>query len=176
MLQAAPDAEPPMGFEVRLFERMGVADIPRLEDRRRRAPRWVPVGVAAAAAAVAALGVGLGMALTSGSSPTVSVAQAHPHGTVESAGLVHDGRTVGNVVYFEGAKPWMSMMLADPGVQGQFTCVVVSDDGTRHVVGTVVAHNGYGAWYAPLNVNPEDLRSAEVLSSDGAVIATARLT
>jgi hypothetical protein len=176
VLQAAPDAEPPMGFEVRLFERMGVADTPRLEDRRRLASRWVPGGVAAAAAAVAALGVGLGMTLTSGPAPTVSVAQGHAHATVESASLVHDGRTVGNVVYVNGAKPWMSMMLADPGVQGSFTCVVVSDDGTRHVVGTVAAHGGYGAWYAPLHVNPYELRTAEVVAPGGAVVATANLT
>jgi hypothetical protein len=176
VLQAAPDMEPPMGFEVRLFERMGVTNVPRLEDRRRRAPRWVPVGVAAAAAAVAALGVGLGMALTSPSAPTTSVAQPNAHGTVESARLVHDGRTVGNVVYSDGAKPWMSMMLADTGVKGQFTCLVITDDGSRHVVGTITAHDGYGAWYAPLRVNPDDLRSAEVTSPSGAVIATATLS
>ena len=33
VVQAAPEMEPPMGFEVRLFERMGVADVRR---RRRR--------------------------------------------------------------------------------------------------------------------------------------------
>jgi anti-sigma-K factor RskA len=174
VLHAAPDAEPPVGFEVRLFERMGVADVPRPERRRRRAPRWVPTGIAAAAAAVAALGVGLGLTLTS--SPTSPVAQAHASGTVESANLVQDGRTVGHVVYFDGAKPWMSMMLADAGVQGQLNCVVVSDDGTAHFVGTLVAHDGYGAWYAPLHVNPDDLRSAKVVSPSGAVIARATLT
>jgi hypothetical protein len=174
VLQAAPDAEPPMGFEVRMFDRMGVADVPRREDRRRRAPRWVPG--AAAAAAVAALGVGLGVALTSASSPTVPLAHGYERGTVESDSLVHDGRTVGNVVYGDGSKPWMSMMLADAGVSGHFTCVVVTDGGVRHVVGTVTAHNGYGAWYAPLHLNPDDLRSAQVLSPSGSIIASATLT
>jgi anti-sigma-K factor RskA len=174
MLLAAPDAEPPMGFETRLFERMGVSDVPRLDDRRR-APRWVPVGVAAAAAAVAALGVGLGMTLTS-SPPPAPVAQGHVHGTIESDNLVQDGRTVGRVVYFDGAKPWMSMMLADAGVQGQVNCVVVGNDGVTHMVGTLVAHNGYGAWYAPLHVNPSDLRAAQVVTPSGTVIASASLT
>ena len=175
MLQAAPDAEPPMGFEVRLFERMGVSDSPRREHRHRWSPRWVPAGVAAAAAAVAALGVGLGLTLTS--SPTqLSVAQGHARGTVESATLVQDGRGVGHVVYFDGAKPWMSIMLADGGVQGQINCVVVSKDGVSHVVGTLTAHDGYGAWYAPLQVNPDDLRTAQVVSPSGTVLATARLT
>jgi anti-sigma-K factor RskA len=175
MLQAAPDAEPPMGFEVRLFERMGVSESPRRERRHRWSPRWVPAGVAAAAAAVAALGVGLGLTLTS--SPTqLSVAQGHAHGTVESDNLVQDGRTVGHVVYFDGAKPWMSMMLADTGVQGQVNCVVVSKDGVTHMVGTFTAHGGYGAWYAPLHMNPDDLRTAQMVSPSGTVLATARLT
>jgi len=50
VVQAAPEMEPPLGFEVRLFERMGLTDVaPRR--RRLRPSRWVPavVGVAAAA-------------------------------------------------------------------------------------------------------------------------------
>jgi anti-sigma-K factor RskA len=174
VLQAAPDAEPPMGFEVRLFERMGVADVPRRDHRRRWAPRWVPTGVAAAAAAVAALGVGLGVTLTS--SPTGPQAQAPASGRVESANLVQDGRTVGHVVYFDGAKPWMSMMLADPGVQGQVNCVVISKNGVTHWVGTLTAHDGSGAWFATLHINPDNLRTAQVVSPNGAVLASASLT
>jgi hypothetical protein len=174
MLQAAPDAEPPMGFEVRLFERMGVADMPRREGRpRRRAARFVPAGIAAAAAAVAALGVGLGVTLTSSPAPA-PVAQARPH--PESATLVHDGHAVGHVFYFEGAKPWMSMMLADAGVQGPVRCVVVSYGGATHLVGTFVVHQGYGAWYAPLHLNAAAMRTAEVVSARGKVIATAALS
>ena len=56
VVQAAPELEPPMGFEVRLFERMGVADV--LPRRRLRPSFWVPAVVAAAAAAVV-LGLGL---------------------------------------------------------------------------------------------------------------------
>ena len=51
VLRAAPEMEPPLGFEVRLFERMGVTDVaPRRRHRLRS--RWVPavVGVAAARA------------------------------------------------------------------------------------------------------------------------------
>src|SRR6516162_7841538 len=51
VLQVAPEVEPPMGFEVNLFEQMGVADVPH--QRRRRVPRWVPGALAAAAAVVA---------------------------------------------------------------------------------------------------------------------------
>ena len=47
VLQAAPDMEPPLGFEVRLFERMGVTDV-------------VPTGAVAARLAPVALGAGRG--------------------------------------------------------------------------------------------------------------------
>ena len=59
VLQVAPEVEPPVGFESRLFERMGVTDASRPARRRLRAlpplrsirPRqWVPAAVAAAAA------------------------------------------------------------------------------------------------------------------------------
>src|SRR5450631_616148 len=47
VVQVAPEMEPPLGFEVRLFERMGVADVHRR--RRFRPSRWVPAGIASVA-------------------------------------------------------------------------------------------------------------------------------
>ena len=35
--------------------------------------------------------------------------------------------------------------------------------------------DGYGAWIAPLSVKPQDVRTAEVVSPSGTVIATATL-
>jgi len=172
VLRAAPEMEPPLGFEVRLFERMGVTDVaPRRRHRLRS--RWVPAVVGVAAAALA-LGLGLGLTMSSSPTPTVT-AQGHGPHRVETGALVEDGETVGHVMAVGGTKPWISMMLADSSAHGTVSCVVVTDDGTRHVVGTFVADKGYGAWIAPLHVNPADLRRAEVVSSNGTVIATAKL-
>jgi hypothetical protein len=169
VVQAAPDMEPPVGFEVRLFERMGVADV-RPRRHRLRPSVWVPV---VAAAAAAALALGLGWSLPSSPAPSVT-AQGHAKGAV-SADLVENGETVGHVVAFGGARPWMSMMLADSTARGTVQCIVVTDDGATHHVGTFVARQGYGAWIAPLQVKPEDVRTAEVVSPSGTVIATATL-
>jgi hypothetical protein len=169
LVQIAPDVEPPMGFEVRLFERMGVT-LAEPAHHRWRVPRWVP---AVAAAAAAALAVGLGLSLTSSTAPTVT-AQARSHGGVVSAPLVEHGETVGRVA-FGGTRPWMSMMLADSSARGTVDCVVVTKDGMTHHVGTFVAKAGYGAWIAPLQVAPADVRTAEVVSPSGTVIATATL-
>jgi hypothetical protein len=171
VVQAAPEMEPPLGFEVRLFERMGVTEVPSRR-RRLRPSRWVPAVVGVAAAALA---LGLGLSLTSPSGPPVAAPVAHPHHVV-SAALVENGETVGKVVTFGGDKPWMSMMLADSTAHGTVDCVVVTKDGGTHRLGTFTADKGYGAWIAPLRgIDPKDVRTAEVVSPSGTVIATATL-
>jgi anti-sigma-K factor RskA len=171
VVQVGPEAEPPVGFEMRVFERMGVAD---LEARRRRGRRrrWMPA-MLAAAAAVVALAVGLTVTLSSSSPPAQNAAGPARH--VAVATLVEHGETVGHVVTHGGARPWMSMMLADSTAHGTVDCVVVTKDGDTHWVGTFTAKNGYGAWLAPLHVDPSDLRTAEIVSPSGTVIATATL-
>ena len=171
VVQAAPEMEPPLGFEVRLFERMGLTGVaPRR--RRLRPSRWVPAVVGVAAAALA---LGLGLSLTS-STPTPTVT-AQPQGShrVVTAALVEHGTTVGHVMAVNGAKPWISMMLDDSSAHGTVTCVVVTDDGKTHHVGTFEAEKGYGAWIAPLPVDPSSVRTAELESPSGTVIATATL-
>jgi hypothetical protein len=69
----------------------------------------------------------------------------------------------------------MSMMLIDSSAHGTVNCLVVTADRVSHQVGTFVATKGYGAWVAPLDVNPKDIRSAEVVAPSGTVIATATL-
>ena len=161
VVRVAPEMEPPVGFEVRLFERMGVADVPRR--RRVWSSRWVPVGVAAA---VVALGLGLGLSLASAPPPAAA--------KVTSANLVENGVAVGHVD-IDATKAWMSMALADSSARGRVECVVITDDGVTHWVGSFDARNGYGAWVAPLHVDPAAVRTAEVVSPSGTVIATATL-
>ena len=172
VVQAAPEMEPPLGFEVRLFEQMGVTDVRRRHRHRRLRPsRWTTAVVGVAAAALA---LGLGLSLTSSSKPTVT-AQSHGQ-QVLTAALMENGATVGHVVTVGGHTPWMSIMLSDSTVHGTVNCVVVTDDGVTHRVGTFVAHEGYGEWSAPLHhVNPADVRTAEVVSPSGTVLASATL-
>ena len=131
----------------------------------------MPAGVAAAAAALA-----LGLGLTLPSSPPTDRHRAGPprEGAI-SADLVENGAAVGHVVAVGGTQPWMSMMLADSTARGTVDCIVVTKDGVTHHVGTFVARQGYGAWIAPLHVKPADIRTAEVVSPSGTVIATASL-
>ncbi len=172
LVQVAPEIEPPLGFETRLFERMGVT--PPASARRRRMRRWAPATVAAVAAVAASLALGLGLSLPSSTPPTVTARGGSHAARLVSAPLLEHGRTVGRVA-IDGPNRWMSMMLADSSVRGTVDCVVVTRDGTAHHVGAFVAQAGYGAWIAPLHVNPADVTEAQVVSPSGTVIATATL-
>ena len=171
VVQVAPEAEPPMGFEVRLFERMGVADE---RPARRRVPgsragcpsAWRPPRPRWPSA------WGLGLAVLDGADRHRRRPRAR---TVTSAKLVENGETVGHVVTFGGDKPWMSMMLADSSARGKVE--LRGGDRRRRDPpgGTFDARKGYGAWIAPLHVDPAAVRTAEVVSPSGTVIATATL-
>ena len=118
------------------------------------------------------MAVGLSLGLSSSTPPTQDAAPAR---SVVSANLVENGTVVGRVATHGGTHPWMWMMLVDSSAQGTVNCIVVTSDGVSHQVGTFVAKKGYGAWVAPLTVDPKDIRSAEVVAPSGTVIATAAL-
>jgi hypothetical protein len=169
VVQVAPEQEPPVGFEVDLFDRMGVAGAGAyVVPRRRRRARWV----VAAAAAVVALVAGVSIGWATGP----PAAHPSPAGrVVASADLTERGRSVGRVLTYGGSAPWMIVTLADSSISGRVSCEVVTDAGIVRKVGTFTARDGYGAWGAPLPIAPKDVHEAEVVSSSGAVIATATL-
>jgi hypothetical protein len=178
----APGAEPPVGFEVRLFSRMGLAEaappVTSIGSARRGKrglrrlgayPRWT----LAAAAVVIALVLGLSLGWSTGSGHGGST----PGGReVATAALLDAGTTVGRVSTYGGSDPWMTVTLAGSSTDGTVTCEVITRDGVTHKVGSFDAKDGYGAWGAHLWVAPQDVRKAEVVSSNGKVIATALLS
>jgi anti-sigma-K factor RskA len=175
VVRVAPELEPTVGFEVRLFSRMGLAEtppVPQAPGRGRRVvrrvtgtPRWVMA--VAAAVIVLAIGVSIGWTQQRATGPVGA--------EIATADLIANGSAVGNVNTYGGSKPWMLVTLADSWSDGKVTCEVVTNDGVTHTVGSFTAKDGYGAWGAPLRVAPQDIKKAEVVSSNGAVIATASL-
>jgi hypothetical protein len=184
VVSVAPEMEPSVGFEVRLFNRMGLVEVTtgpevRRSGRRTASTRWIarsPRWVLAGAAAVIALALGLSIGWSVGTSHGGGTRPAGPAGAeVAAANLTSNGSKVGSVDTYGGAKPWMFVTLADSLTDGKVTCEVVTDDGVIHKVGSFTAKDGYGAWGAPLGVAPQDVRTAEVVSANGKVIATAAL-
>ena len=172
VLSMAPEVEPPLGFEDRLFSRM--------RNDKVGSPRHVPHRwLLACAAAVVALAAGLSIGLSTGSSPPSAKVGTQTHPTtskpVLTANLIEDDRTVGRVSLYGGSIPMLTMQLAESSVHGTVTCEIVTDNGATHNLGTFEVTNGYGAWAAPLGVAPSDVRVAQLVSPDGATTATAML-
>jgi hypothetical protein len=173
VLRVAPEVEPPVGFEVRLFSGMGVDEVGAR--RRLRPSRWILAGVAA----VVALVVGLGIGLSIGSStPRAGVAGQLEPTTAKpmlTASLKENSHIVGRVSLYGGSTPVLTMDLAESAAKGSVTCEIVTDNGVTHKIGTFRVTNGYGAWVAPLGVSPSDVKIAQLVSPNGAVMATATL-
>jgi hypothetical protein len=176
VVRVAPELEPPVGFEVRLFSRMGVTEDVAPPVRRLRIPTWALASAAAVVALAIGLGVGHGLSSRSTGHSSVAVGKPTPGAIVTSAALWENGRAVGRVTTSSGTNPWMFMTLDTAAVQGKVTCQVVTNDGVTHAVGTFTVKQGYGAWGAPLPVAPRDVKRAEVVSPTGTVIATATLS
>jgi hypothetical protein len=183
VVSVAPELEPTVGFEVRLFNRMGLVDDPapvpmNLGQPRRGPRRWMaatPRWALASAAAVVALLVGLSIGWSTGS-PSGSPHPRTAEAAVATAALKEGGHAVGTVATYRGTTPWMIVTLDDSSAHGALTCEVVTADGVTHKIGTFSATYGYAAWDAPLKVAPQDVRKAEVVSANGTVIATASLS
>jgi hypothetical protein len=182
LLELAPELEPPVGFEVDLFRRLGISEpAPESTIARRRIGRLVDrisskgrVMVAAAAVTVAvALGFGGGWVANPG--PSVAV-RPYEHGaTSATATLTSDTHAVGTVSTFAGAPGWMLMTVHAGNVSGWVTCQVTVTGGQQVTVGSFRLDHGYGAWSSRLPVSVPSIRSAQVITSSGVVIGSATL-
>jgi Putative zinc-finger len=180
LLQLAPEVEPPVGFEVRLFERLGVS-VPDAEvnvARRRilgplarlsnRGRVWV-------AAAAVTLGVALGFGGGWVANPGTSLASPPSEHSVAgaTATLLSDNHAVGTVSMFAGTPGWMLMTVHGGSASGWVTCEVTLANGRQVDVGSFRLEQGYGAWVARLPASAREIRSARVTTAVGALVGSA---
>ena len=164
LLLLAPEIEPPVGFELRLAERLG-------EERVRRPRRARRVGAfAAAAVAAALLGFGVGS----------FVRPAPPPGSVTatnlaSANLTSHGHVVGELLVSAGHPGWLFMSIESRAWSGTVTCEVTLSNGVVERIGLFHLSNGYGSWGAPLRAPAAEVRSARLVAPDGSLLASANL-
>jgi hypothetical protein len=187
MLEVIPGVEPPLGFEVRLAERLRAGRGARqVVGRRLMGLQWRsrrPSFVLACLLAVAVLGagVGTGWLVRGGRSPAVSQSAfgTEPGGRVATQSLVASGRGIGYVTVYladkastSGGAGWLFMSLDVGSWSGKATCEVRLADGAELQLGTFWLDHGYGAWGVTLPGGTGHIRSASVLSDDG-VLASA---
>lgn len=178
MLHLAPEAEPPIGFEGRVFERLGLRPAPagwkaRLAWRPQRALLVAAAAVVVAFAVGALAGSGIG---GGGTSPRLAHISAGGGPPIELASLVHGGRSVGGVLVYAGNPTWLFMYMDDPAGQGTLRCEVVMDQGPTVVLGRFWLSGGKGAWAASIDQPAGRLRQARVVNSGGQVLAVADLS
>jgi hypothetical protein len=167
LLQLAREMEPPLGFELRLAERLRGAPTARKPRRLRR------TSVLAAAAAVMALvGFGLESLVAAGGGGNQSQS-ATPGFT--TANLTAHGSVLGKVIISTGRPPWMFMTMSGDNLSGTVTCDVTLAGGKVETIGVFKVSGGYGTWAAPLPSPTDALRSAELIAANGAILASARL-
>jgi hypothetical protein len=164
VLALAPEAEPPVGFEVRLSERLGVA-----EPAPRRRGRVV---LALAASVVALLiGLGAGLALSGGSMPSGTQSADGSADYVTAGALVDGGHVVGQVATYGGRPTWLFMNVDRSSPSAEVHCVAVLADGRQVGLGSFWLTAGHGTWGAVLPAGAGDVRAAEVVSATGQVLA-----
>lgn len=176
LLEVVPGIEPPLGFEVRLMERLGAGRTARRLVWRRWRLRQTSL-VLACLLLFAAVGVGAGWLVRGGQHPTIerSAFGTEAGGKVETASLLAAGRAVGEVVVYSGSTSWISMSLDDGSWSGKASCVVRLANGSTVPLGTFWLDKGYGAWTVALPAGTGRIELASVVNDEG-VLASARLS
>lgn len=132
LLYLAPSAEPPVGFEAGVYERLGL----QVKSRRWRPSftwplTWRPKVAAAIAACALVLVFGIGALvghLAGGDEDYRGSALAGgPHSYIASAALLSGDRDVGQVMVYAGNPTWLFMYMDDAKWEGTLRCQVVVD-------------------------------------------------
>jgi len=181
LLGLAPELEPPVGFEVELFRRLGISEarkgskiahlhIGRLLDRISSRGRVV----VSAAAVTIAVALGFGSWWVANPGTSVSAVPPYERGVASSTAALTSGtRAVGTVSTFAGTPRWMLMTVHAGDVSGWVICQVTVSGGQQVTVGSFRLDHGYGAWSARLPVSVPSIRSTQVKTSAGAAIGSA---
>ncbi len=182
LLHLAPSAEPPVGFEAGVFERLGLQDKPR---RWRPAFGWSsftwrPKLAVAIAGCALAIAFGLGALIGHGSGGGQSNGRAVSigvHAPVYEAALrSSDNQAVGHVMVYAGNPTWLFMFMYDSKWVGTLRCQVVIDQGPTVTLGRFWLSDGKGAWAASVPQPAGRLAEARVVNAKGQVLAEADLS
>jgi len=134
------------------------------------------LSVAGAALSGWGLGMGMGTAARPGPPPP-GYSQAIP--LVSAPLLTGSHQNVGQFFYYKGNPEWLYMEVDLPAGDGMVTCQLKNADGTVTTVGSFPLTHGTGHWSAPDpdpdSGNPDQVRGAQLVGPNGAILAIASL-
>lgn len=171
VLQVAPEAEPPVGFETALFDRLRAEVAGGRAPTPARRPTVRPAWLAGAAVVVALAFGGGWLADRAVAGRPAPVSSAVP--AVTTAELVGPGGPVGTVTALGGSPGWLVMKVNGGAGSGEVACEVTVADGSTRRLGTFWLSAGYGQWSARLPVPPAELRTARVVTASGRLVGQA---
>lgn len=169
LLLAGPRAEPPVGFESRVVERVAATS------PRRRPRRFAAGLVAALLGAAAALGA---VFLATGEQRDFAASYRRALEQAEGSyfgGLPlksDDGTQAGHVFGYEGSPPWM-VVIVTSGPSGAYDVEIETLDGEAVVIGSFEVADGQGSFGTTLPVDLSDVAALRVDARAGPAVLTA---
>jgi hypothetical protein len=153
ILGLVPGAEPPVGFEQRVMDRLGLST-----GRRRRRRLLVAAAAVLLTIAVGALGW---------------IARDVFHHEVVSAPIEAGGQLVGEAFAYTETRSWIYVELSTLSTTGPVDCQVRLRDGRVLMVGTFPVVGGAAQWGGPAPLAEADLEEIRIFAPDGSLIGTA---
>ena len=165
LLEAVPAAEPPLGFEVRVLDRLGLQPRRRPFIRRR-----VALGLSGALVGVlGAFAIGFFLA----PHPVSGPGGTRGLGVVESAQVVGASKSVGVAVAYAGQPAWLTISVTGLDVRGEVACWGRTRAGKAIELGQFWLGSGSGVWSMRLPTATSNLAEAYLTAPGGAVVGEA---
>ncbi|MFB7184824.1 anti-sigma factor family protein [Streptomyces sp. NPDC056230] len=172
LLDLVPGSEPPVGFEDRVIDRLGLA-FGRPPHRRVQWRRFA-LAAAAAAAGLALGGGGWVLGASVGRPAPVAPIVSPVQPQLLTAELANAGESFGQVYLYTGTSPWLYMAVDADGHSGTVRCQLQRADGSTVRVGSfTLNHKGYGSWAGPYPAGTSPVTGVRLLNPDGSVLASA---
>jgi hypothetical protein len=173
LMVEGPTAEPSAGFELRVLERIQ-GEPRRLSLMSRRGTRIGMALAAAAVALVAAFVSGRSIATTGPSRTVTNAIAPATEPNLHVAELTSAGHVRGDVYAFGTSGSWMLMTVQGMPAGSEVICEVTTASGKTVQLGSFwITSSGSGSWASGLPVRADQLRSAQVVTPAGTVLAKA---
>jgi hypothetical protein len=161
LLLAAPQAEPPVGFESQVVERLGA--VPATGRRRVRAGTVLVAAAACVALVVSAAFIGGRLASKRQGDLGDAAVMATPSGDVVGSAWLYGGDPSWVLVSVPGWETWDDGSAAPRGYELQ----VVLEDGTAVGLGAVTFGNEGKSWGTTTTLDTDRIRSVAIVDQSG---------